>query len=94
MMAGYFAAQYDVLTACSGREALQKVTASPDLILLDINMPGMIVKHHGLFFQFSHDLLVDPHALRDIFHIARKLSGISRGACYAAGTLVGRRCKK
>lgn len=41
MMAGYFAAQYDVLTACSGREALQKVTASPDLILLDINMPGM-----------------------------------------------------
>ncbi len=41
MMADYFAAQYDVLTACSGREALQKVTASPDLILLDINMPGM-----------------------------------------------------
>ena len=41
MMADYFAAQYDVLTAYSGREALQKVTACPDLILLDINMPDM-----------------------------------------------------
>lgn len=39
MMAGYFAANYDVLTAYSGREALRKVTAGPDLILLDINMP-------------------------------------------------------
>ena len=41
MMAGYFAPQYDVLTACSGQEALQKVSAGPDLILLDINMPGL-----------------------------------------------------
>jgi len=41
MMKSYFAAQYDVLTAYSGQEALQKVTACPDLILLDINMPGM-----------------------------------------------------
>ena len=41
MMAGYFAPQYDVLTACSGQEALQKVSDGPDLILLDINMPGL-----------------------------------------------------
>jgi len=41
MMADYFAAQYDVLCAYSGREALQKVTTCPDLILLDINMPDM-----------------------------------------------------
>ena len=41
MMAGYFAPQYDVLTACSGQEALQKVSSGPDLILLDINMPGL-----------------------------------------------------
>lgn len=41
MMAGYFAPQYDVLTAYSGQEALSKVTAGPDLILLDINMPGL-----------------------------------------------------
>jgi len=41
MLAGYFAAWYDVLTAYSGGEALQKVAACPDLILLDINMPGM-----------------------------------------------------
>ncbi len=41
MMKSYFAARYDVVTACSGQEALQKVTACPDLILLDINMPGM-----------------------------------------------------
>lgn len=41
MMKGYFAVQYDVLTAYSGQEALQKVTACPDLILLDINMPEM-----------------------------------------------------
>ncbi len=41
MLAGYFAAWYDVLTAYSGGEALQKGVACPDLILLDINMPGM-----------------------------------------------------
>lgn len=41
MMQSYFVSQYDVLTAYSGQEALQKVTACPDLVLLDINMPGM-----------------------------------------------------
>ena len=30
MLAGYFAAWYDVLTAYSGGEALQKVAACPD----------------------------------------------------------------
>lgn len=41
MMASYFAPQYQVLTARSGAGALEKAGAGPDLILLDINMPGM-----------------------------------------------------
>lgn len=32
---------YDTITAYNGEEALQKVSLKPDLILLDINMPGM-----------------------------------------------------
>ena len=32
---------YQVFAACSGREALQKMSCQPDLILLDINMPDM-----------------------------------------------------
>jgi DNA-binding response OmpR family regulator len=41
---------YDVVTAASGREALGKVEAAlPDLILLDIKMPGMngyeVIRH-------------------------------------------------
>lgn len=36
----YFSPQYEVLTACSGQEAIQKAESRPDLILLDINMPG------------------------------------------------------
>ena len=41
MVKAYFSPQYEVLTACSGQEALQKAEKRPDLILLDINMPGM-----------------------------------------------------
>ena len=41
MLKSYFEPQYEVLTAYSGDEALRKVAAVPDLILLDINMPGM-----------------------------------------------------
>lgn len=41
MMKSYFEAQYEVLTAVSGREALEKAARNPDLILLDINMPEM-----------------------------------------------------
>ena len=40
-MKAYFSPQYEVLTAYSGEEAIQKVERQPDLILLDINMPGM-----------------------------------------------------
>lgn len=32
---------YDTITAYNGEEAIQKVSLGPDLILLDINMPGM-----------------------------------------------------
>lgn len=41
MMKAYFSPQYEVLTAYSGEEALQKAAKQPDLILLDINMPGI-----------------------------------------------------
>lgn len=41
MMDTYFSPQYEVLTAYSGEEAIQKAEKQPDLILLDINMPGM-----------------------------------------------------
>lgn len=41
MMASYFSPYYEVLTAYSGKDALQKVAEKPDLILLDINMPGI-----------------------------------------------------
>ena len=41
MLQSYFVAEYQVLTASSGTEALQKAAANPDLILLDINMPGL-----------------------------------------------------
>lgn len=41
MMKSYFSTQYEVLTAYSGQEAIQKAEAQPSLILLDINMPGI-----------------------------------------------------
>lgn len=41
MIKSYFDRQYDILTAYNGREALQKASGQPDLILLDINMPEM-----------------------------------------------------
>lgn len=41
MMDAYFSSQYEVLTAYSGKEAIQKAAKQPDLILLDINMPGI-----------------------------------------------------
>lgn len=41
MMKSYFTPRYDVLAAYNGSEALGKVSSAPDLILLDINMPGM-----------------------------------------------------
>lgn len=42
MMKTYFEMSgYQVFTAYNGKEALQKVTCHPDMILLDINMPEM-----------------------------------------------------
>ena len=40
-MKSYFSAEYEILTACNGQEAIWKAQEQPDLILLDINMPGM-----------------------------------------------------
>lgn len=41
MMRRYFSDSYEVMMAMTGEEAVQKAASSPDLILLDINMPGM-----------------------------------------------------
>jgi len=41
MMSSYFSPKYEVLTAYSGEEAIKKAEKQPDLILLDINMPGI-----------------------------------------------------
>lgn len=41
MMKAYFVAEYEVLAAYSGQEAVRRAQEKPDLILLDINMPGM-----------------------------------------------------
>lgn len=41
IMERYFSDSYEVMTAMTGEEAVQKAAGSPDLILLDINMPGM-----------------------------------------------------
>lgn len=42
MLKSYFERSgYRVDSACSGREALEKAAGSPDIILLDINMPGL-----------------------------------------------------
>lgn len=40
-MKAYFAPQYDILTADNGEDAIRRAGLGPDLILLDINMPGM-----------------------------------------------------
>ncbi len=42
LMEGYLSYDYDIITAYSGEEALKKVKCDdPDIILLDIMMPGM-----------------------------------------------------
>ena len=41
MMRRYFSDSYEVMTAMTGEEAVQKAAGSPDLILLYLNMPGM-----------------------------------------------------
>lgn len=41
MLKSYFAPDYDVLTARSGAEAAAQAAKRPDLILLDITMPGL-----------------------------------------------------
>lgn len=42
LLEAYLAGQYNILTAYNGKEALEKVKSEhPDLILLDIMMPGM-----------------------------------------------------
>lgn len=42
LLSDYFSLNgYDILSACNGNEALEKISKQPDLILLDVNMPKM-----------------------------------------------------
>ncbi len=73
---------YDIVTACNGREALEKVAAeNPDLILLDVMMPEM----DGYTVQTK--LLENPNTksipiviltakgqLRDVFAVASNVT--------------------
>ncbi|MGB4107285.1 MAG: PleD family two-component system response regulator [Alphaproteobacteria bacterium] len=73
---------YDVLTATNGKEALEKVAAeSPDLVLLDVMMPGMDgfevctkIKQNPLF---AHIPVVMVTALTDA---EDKVRGLESGA--------------
>ncbi|MBD7912873.1 response regulator transcription factor [Clostridium cibarium] len=41
-MKNYFEmSDYQVVTACNGKEVLEKISCQPDIILLDINMPDL-----------------------------------------------------
>ena len=42
MLSAFFTGKgYDILTAYNGEEILRKIEKQPDIILLDVNMPGM-----------------------------------------------------
>lgn len=41
IIGAHLSPRYDILTAYDGEEAIRKAGQSPDLILLDVNMPGM-----------------------------------------------------
>ena len=80
MMASYFSPHFEVLTAYNGNEALQKLKSKPDLILLDINMPGM----DGDLNWTNVDFVNDPFA------------GCTTGGSWAPGgyALVGQEINK
>jgi len=78
MMASYFSPHFEVLTAYNGNEALQKLKSKPDLILLDINMPGM----DGLTLcQKIRDFITCPILfLTARIESADKINGFQAGA--------------
>ena len=41
MMRRYFSDSYEVMTAMTGEEAVQKAAVKPDVVTMDIIMPGM-----------------------------------------------------
>ena len=60
-MRAYFSPQYEILTAYSGQEAIQKAEKQPDLILLDINMPGL--SDHPGPCVLPHCIFNSPHRI-------------------------------
>lgn len=46
-------AGYDVVTACDGEDAIAKLTEEPDLVVLDVNMPGL--DGYGFCEQLNHN---------------------------------------
>jgi two-component system cell cycle response regulator len=73
---------YDVLTATSGPEALEKVqTLSPDIVLLDVMMPGMdgfeVCQEIKSDPQYAHIPVVMVTALTDA---ADRVRGLQAGA--------------
>lgn len=73
---------YDVLTATSGQEALQKVaTDNPDIVLLDVMMPGMdgfeVCRRIKADPELAHTPVVMVTALTDT---ADRVKGLEAGA--------------
>jgi len=73
---------YRVIPALSGEEALKSVSAAqPDLILLDINMPGMDGWEILKLLKVDDDTQGIPVAMFSIkFELREKVHGLKEGA--------------
>lgn len=76
-MKAYFSPRYEVITAGGGEEALRRAQEQPDLILLDISMPGM-------------DGLLVCRAIREyvacpILFLTARIEGVDKIAGFQAG---------
>ncbi len=67
---------YAVATACDAKEALQRLSAGPfDLLLSDINMPGMkgfeLIKEAGRLYPSLKSALITAYDVRDYLYMAK-----------------------